>query len=168
LFLYIKKGSLERLWNDHSKNKQKNYRKYASFHGVFPEIMNDYFDSMDISINNKPHCTVNDYETFKDDAIKQIGHKDMGMSKKEQLTWRKLNGLKRRICRVKCITQTQLGKELGLDGKYLREWANIPLEDTDLLGNHGFEEEEADHIMTLKVEGPKNDQDEPRNEPYSP
>ena len=163
-FLYIKKGNLERLRQDYDKNKKKNYRKYASFHGCFPEIMDDYFDSMDIFINNKPHCTLKDYGNEKDKAIEQIGHKETQFSKKELVLWKKLNGLKKRICRVSSLTKQKLASEMGFSPTRLMEWSNIPLEDTDLLGKVGFEPTETAINTSSKVNLGNLSANEPEND----
>jgi len=146
-FLYIKKGNLERLRQDYDKNKKKNYRKYASFHGVFPEILEDYFDSMDISVNNRKNCTLKDYGDEKDKAIEQIGHKEGGMSKKELALWKQVNGLRYRFSMIREITRDRLCAAIGLEPRRIQEWAKIPLESTDLLGKPRFEAAKA-HINT--------------------
>jgi len=139
-FLYIKKSNLERLWNDHAKSKQKNYRKYSTFHGTFPEVMYDYFDSMDITINNKPHCTIKDYDDAKDEAIKAIGTKEGGMSKKELTLWKELNGVKYRVGHVTGEIQEKFAQSLRINRGTLREWSKIDLENTNLLGKRGFQD----------------------------
>ena len=158
-FLYIKKGNLERLRQDYDKNKKKNYRKYASFHGVFPEVMEEYFDCLDISVNGRAHATLNDYEDEKVKAIGLIGVKASGMSKKELALWKQVNGLRYRFSMIRDITRDKLCATIGLEPRRIQEWAKIPLESTDLLGKPRFEAAKEAINTSLEVSEPENEQD---------
>lgn len=142
-FCYIKKRNLERLWNEYKTHKKRDYKKQSSFGGKFPEVMDKYFESFDVSINGKPHCTMRDYESQKNIAIASIGGVKSKMSKKELKLWKELNSLRVRLvryCKFTTETKEKVAKNLGISSVRFREWTNIPLEDTNLLGKPGFDD----------------------------
>lgn len=146
-FVYIKKKNLEGLWNDYFKLRKRNFKKYKTFHGKFPERMEKHLHQMGITVETIPNATYHEYEKQKDIAINSIGGSDMDMSKKELVVLRKLNGLRVRIARLDIIEKEKLAQGLGIQSARIREWAKIPLKDTDLLGKLRFETETSTHII---------------------
>jgi hypothetical protein len=138
-YLYIPKRNLERLWNDYRKQKKRNYKAFTLFHGTFPEVMEEYFECFDISIGNKDHCTLKDYEEQKDIGINSIGDNKSKMSKKELALWKKINGLRLRVALAKGEIREKFAQSLGINRTRLIEWSQIPIEDTDLVGKPRFE-----------------------------
>jgi len=71
-FVYIKKNNLERLYLLYKTKRMRGYKQLKSFGGWIP-LIEDNFDKLDMSIENKPHCSLMDYENLKDKAIESIG-----------------------------------------------------------------------------------------------
>jgi len=71
-FVYIKRKNIEKLYNLYRTKKIRGYRQCKSFGGWIP-LIEKHFKHLDMTIEGKPHCTINDYENFKDKAIASIG-----------------------------------------------------------------------------------------------
>lgn len=75
-FVYIKKKSLEQLWNDYRTKRQRNYKIHAAFRGSFPDIIEKNFDKMGIYVNGIKNATYEMYEKEKTKGIESIGEKN--------------------------------------------------------------------------------------------
>jgi len=104
-FVYIRKKYLEYLYNDYRTSKRRNYKKYASIRGTFPDALHKIID-------------MKEYNERKDKAIMSIG------TKKESLEKNKLNNLQKRIGLIKfpIKTQTEFAGKLHIDRKTLSNW----------------------------------------------
>ena len=107
-FVYIKKRAIEWLYNSYRSSKRRDYKKFTSFRGSFPDFPKGIID-------------LNEYEKRKDQAIQTIGTKKD--SKKDQ----ELKNLKIKIGKVKCPIQTkdQLAEMLELSSRTLIRWAKL-------------------------------------------
>lgn len=155
-FHYLRQRSLERLWDDYSKFKQKNFGKYKAFGGWMPERMETldgsgvpYFNRMGINIEGKPNCTYDDYKDLRDKAIASIGVETI-KTKKELEIEKKLKEIRFKVSLLNKtfnITQQLLAKHFGIHRRTLIEWQNygqnmaFPLEKVD------FEESSGDSIV---------------------
>lgn len=126
-FVYIKRKNLERLYNDYTKKKLRSYKLLKSFGGSFPKF-DKYFERADITIEGKPHCTLDDYERIKDISIDSIG----GDKKKDDPNLKKYNELKKNIANVNfpLFNQEGLANQLGITRKTIYNWKNIDDNDT--------------------------------------
>ena len=130
-FFYIRKKNLENLWNDKVKKNKRAYKKYRSFGGRMPDIMEKHFSELGFFVNEIPNATYDDYENEKDKAILSIGGEPEKTSKKEEIINYKLQLLRLRVSTLwkkLPISQIELGQHLGIDTTRLREWAKIDLE----------------------------------------
>lgn len=119
-FIYVRKKNLEKLWNDYRSKKQRNYKKYMSFGGQMP-LMDKYFDKLDITIENKPHCTLEDYEKLKDKAIDSIGSGKKKEADRYKILYDKLRYDVSQIqCPVK--SKTELAQKLGIAKNTIFNW----------------------------------------------
>lgn len=146
-FIYIKKKMLENLWNDYRSKKIRNFKKYRSFGGRFPEIMEEHFDKLGVSVNGIPNATLKIYEHEKDEAIKSIGIKKESKYKKIYDLLRIKIGLLKP--NKKPITsQEDLAKRLNISLRMLEKWAKLDKKSDD------GEEEEAFSLEnpSLRVE----------------
>jgi len=158
-FLYIKRKNLEPLWNDYSKGKKRNFNKYKSFGGGFPEIMTDNLDNMDITIEDVPHATIKDYENVKDRAINGIGVHAPKLSKKEQQIQTRLDFLRMKIANLPGKSIPEIAKYLGMNQRTVVEWRSAYKKEPDSLEKQVFRvEEEPDIINTMDSE-PEIDDD---------
>ena len=71
-FVYIRQKNLEKLYNLYRVKKMRGYGVCKSFGGWIPFI-EKHFTHLDITIEGKPHCTIEDYEALKDKGIEGIG-----------------------------------------------------------------------------------------------
>lgn len=149
-FVYIKQRKLEPLFTGYKFSKKRLYKKFKSFSGTFPDVMEKYFDKMDITVEDKPHATYKDYEVQKDLAIQSIGVKKISEDKM------KLQELQSKIAifgkNLKTIpkNQTALAKFFGINRETLRKWglralesSQTPLADIEY-NNLGVNEREDD------------------------
>lgn len=154
---YIKKKNLENLWNDYQRQKKRSYAKYKSFGGSFPEVMNRYYNSLDINCNGIEHSTLKDYEREKDKAIESIG--GAKKSKKELMMTKKMNEYKYKICnliRKKVFTMAQLEELTGIHHSRLGEWMKIDPNDDNSLEKEDFEGSSSYNIIVSRGSEEKN------------
>jgi hypothetical protein len=120
-WVYIRKKDLEKLYNDYRKKKLRNYKKYSSFHGTFPDVLDEKK-----SYNILDSFNLEAYEAEKDRAILDIGKKApvRGLSD--------LRLLRARIANIKLpiTTQKDLAIGLGLDRRTIYEWKSAKDMDT--------------------------------------
>lgn len=121
-FLYIKNAKLEGLFRDYRKTKKREYKKYKAFGGAFP-IVEKYMENMGITIEDKPNCSLQDYEALKDKAIEGIGQR----KDKQNKHYIELQKLKKRIGQIVLpITNKEvLGKYLGVSDRTILNWRSI-------------------------------------------
>lgn len=62
-FVYYSKRQKEKLYMDFKRKKQRNYKKYKTLHGSFPDVMADLIDE-------------EEYDRKKDEAILSIGREE--------------------------------------------------------------------------------------------
>lgn len=124
-FVYIRKKYLEPLYLGYKISKKRLYKKYTSFRGTFPNIMEKHFDKMGIvivGIDGKKYvnATYDIYEKEKDKAIFSIGVKE-----KENKALKELKILKSKIGKLKLPikTKTELSKQLNVAMKTLQRWS---------------------------------------------
>lgn len=151
-FFYIPKKNLEMLRNDYTQRKKRNYKLWKSFGGNFPDIMEENFDKMGFYVDNIPNATYKQYELQKDKAINSIGEESHKKSYNEKRLELELNTIRKRIACIKTIPRVKLAQALGINSGRLREWDNIPLEHTKLLGRAGFGGAEEPNIINTMVE----------------
>jgi len=173
-FVYIKKKSLETLWNDYMKAKIRSYKKCTAFRGHFPEVMDKYFDLMDFSVEGKPHATMKDYHHQKDLAINSIGKVDEVKGKKESKMEQDFNNfksafgkLRHNIKDLKIECAEDWAKALGVSVRTVERWSKIdkkPEIEENSLGNEGFEGSADTINITTMVEGQQIDDCGPEEE----
>jgi hypothetical protein len=119
-FVYIRRKNLEALYLGYRMSKKRLYKKYTSFHGSFPEVLEKYFDKMGIYINDKV-ATYDDYEKEKDKSILSIGKEE---TKKESEDRKEVHELKYKISLIKCPIKTreELANKLGIVARTLEKW----------------------------------------------
>lgn len=107
-FVYIKKKAIEYLYNSYRSSKKRDYKRYASFRGTFPDFVEGIID-------------IEKYERDKDKAILSIGVKKDSKSNQE------LNELKNKVGNLKCPIENRekLAELLNLSTKTLQRWAKI-------------------------------------------
>lgn len=159
-FLYIRKKKLEALWNGYKKNGQRLYGKLKSFGGRFPNVMEDLFKYVPISVEGHLNCTFADYQRLKDEAIASIGQeKSKKLSKAEE----ELRELKNKIGMLKPAdlkTYESIALALSIPRLTISTWKrnakfnealaskqqNNDLKSQDSLANQGFEMDLADKL----------------------
>jgi len=107
-FVYIKKKGIEFLFNSYKSSKRRDYKKYSSLRGTFP----DYVEGI---------VNLIDYEKDKDDAINSIGNKKMNK-------WRiELYNLKSKVANleVPIKNKTELYGQLGITRQALNLWSKL-------------------------------------------
>lgn len=131
-FVYIRRKNLEELYRGYKTSKKRLYKQLTSFRGSFPEVLEKYFDKMDITVNGIPHATYEDYDREKNKAIQSIGgdNNDTKQDSKEKM---ELFRLKKVIGNAKCPIKTkeELASKLEINVKTLRRWSLIKLKDSD-------------------------------------
>jgi len=123
-FMYIKKGSLEFLYNSFRFKKKRDYKGAMAFGGSMP-IVEKYMDKMGINIEGVPNCNLEQYEELKDKAIASIGQKKRDRSKHYQ----NLQIFKKRIGYLKCpiMNHQELAEQLGVSRRSFYLWQKITL-----------------------------------------
>lgn len=151
-FLYIRQKNLEDLWNDYKKLNKRNFFKYKSFRGDFPYILEDgTFELLDITVEDTPHATYQDYEQLKDDSIKSIGV-EAKKSKKFLKIELELRELKRRIATIdikNIKTKQELAFAIGIAPRNVQMWAKNPVYTPNFLEKEAFEEDDDANINTI-------------------
>ena len=107
-FVYIKKKSIEILYNTYKKNKQRLYKKYTTLRGSFPDFVDGTMD-------------IDAYERNKNAAIMSIGTKKLSKDKENLIKLKKLIG----SVRMPVDTREMLAEKIGITLKTLIEWAKI-------------------------------------------
>lgn len=120
-FVYIRKKNLERLYLGWRQSKKRLYKKFTSFRGSYPEVLEKHFDKMGIYINGKI-ATYSDYDKEKDRAIESIGNN----KSKEP----KDNGLIELRIKVGSLkfpikTQIEFANRLNVNRRTLTVWKNL-------------------------------------------
>ena len=112
----IRKKKLQILYNDFRTKKQRNYYKYYSFRGTFPDILDKEMDYNILDMFN-----VDKYEKEKDKAINDIGKKE------KKKVDKRIKELQYKIGHIKLknITQSELCKSLGLSTDTICRWKRI-------------------------------------------
>jgi hypothetical protein len=105
-FVYIKKKSIEMLYNKYRYSKKRLYKQFTSFRGSFPDFVPGIID-------------IDAYEVNKDKAIMSIGTKKLSREKIELLE------LKRKVGNLEMpiLLKKDLVKKLGIAKKTLLNWA---------------------------------------------
>ena len=94
-FAYYKKKSKERLFYDRIRTRQRNYYKYMSFWGTFPNCLSKIIDEVE-------------YDRKKDLAIASIGNED-----------------KKNIWKDKYLNSVKNMQDLGLTTREIAKWLGI-------------------------------------------
>lgn len=105
-FVYIKKKSIEILYNSYRYSKKRLYKKFTSFRGTFPDFIEGIID-------------VEKYEKKKDEAILSIG------TTKENPWRKKFDDLRGRVgsLRTPIKTRKELAEKVGMTYRTLQTWA---------------------------------------------
>jgi len=128
-FVYIKKGNLEELYNTYRFQKKRLYKKLMSFRGSFVEVLekhkgkpNEYFKHMDITIEGKQHCTFEDYDRLKYEAMQTIGDKE---EVEDNPFKEELYKMKFKVSQLKfpITTKEDFAKQWGISTRSLQIWA---------------------------------------------
>lgn len=139
-FLYIRQKKLESLWNDYKKLNKRRFFHYKSFRGDIPYVMEDgTFEKLNISVDNKPNATYNDYEMLKDKAIASINKQDV----KKDKTMIKLLTLRQKIGKADFsklgLTKVQMAHLLGITVNDFAKWSRIDLDNPEIEENEQIE-----------------------------
>lgn len=104
-FVYIKKKAVEFLFNSYKSSKRRDYRKFASLRGTFPDYVEGIVD-------------LKQYEKDKDDAIMKVGDKKVNKYQQD------LNKFKASVGSLKCpiTTKEDLAEKLGIARRTLTNW----------------------------------------------
>ena len=104
-FVYIKKKAVEFLFNSYKSSKRRDYRKYSSLRGTFPDFVEGILD-------------MEQYERDKDRAIMSVG--DTKVSKWKQ----DLDKFKGMVGKLKCPIKTKedLAEQMGISRRTLTNW----------------------------------------------
>ena len=119
-FVYIKKKSLEKLWMDWHRKKQRNYKKYCSknIRGNFPDILNPEYKNNVLSDF--------DFDAYEEEKLKAT--MDIGKEETRKKIDVKIMALQYSISRLPertGIATKTLTKLLGIGEKSLRDWRLI-------------------------------------------
>ena len=114
-FLYFMKSMKEALYQDWKKTRRRNYWKYKTLYGTFPEALAKIVDE-------------EAYEKMKDEAIMSIN--DDKMSHKEE----KLIRLQYKISNIKCKSLREAEKLMDIPNQTLGLWRRLPEKYPFLLG----------------------------------
>jgi len=127
-FRYIKKSSLEYLFNAYRFSKKRLYFKLSKFGGKFPDIIEKYFGRMGIIVVDgfgKQHlnASYDVYEREKDKAIMSIGDKDVEKAKDK----RDLRMFKWKVANIKfpCSTQKEWAEKVGISVSIVKSWLHF-------------------------------------------
>jgi len=120
-FVYIRKKKLQLLFNDFRTKKQRNYYKYYSFRGTFPDILDK-----DMPYNILDMFNAEEYDKEKDKAIMDIGKKE-----KKTKELKRLIELKYKLGRMKIkgVSGELICSKLGITPKTLKVWSRIDKKD---------------------------------------
>jgi len=107
-FVYIRKKAIEWLYNSYKSSKKRDYKKFASFRGTFPDFIKGIID-------------LDAYELNKDKAILSVGTKKHNKDKQN------LDNLKSKIGNIKFPIKTKIefSKQLDISTRTLQKWAKI-------------------------------------------
>lgn len=123
-FIYIRRKKLSILWNEKKKHNKKIYQKVKSFGGVMPYLMVQIFSNFVIHVEGKAHCSYDEYDNIKDEAIESIGEEKV--SKKELFMREKIEkfqwGVANLWKRFPTLTQADVAAHFGISSARLREW----------------------------------------------
>ncbi len=139
-FFYIRKRALEHMFNAYKKSKERDYKKWASLMGSFPEVMENYYDQMGINICDQDtgkiiHNTkLSDYEAQKDKAIMSIGEetninnpfRDDAKILRQNL--KELKGRLGAIVEYPIKNKSDLARRIGVAVTTLNDWNKAWLE----------------------------------------
>jgi hypothetical protein len=136
-FVYIRRKYIEWLFNDYRRNKMRNYRKYASIRGTFPDVLDKIID-------------IDAYNKNKDDAIMSIGVKEVKEGAKERKDMIIADERRRLAVRMKArgiiVTVSDGARVFGVDRSTFKGYLdphgveNEAVEGTDIV-NIGFKDE---------------------------
>lgn len=104
-FVYIKKKAVEFLFNSYKSSKRRDYRKYSSLRGTFPDFVKGIID-------------MEQYERDKDKAILSVGGIKSNKWKQD------LEKFKASVGSLKCPirTKTELAEQMGISERSLYTW----------------------------------------------
>jgi len=105
-FVYIKKKAIEYLYHSYRSSKKRDYKRFTSFRGTFPDFIEGILD-------------LDAYEKEKDAAILEVG------SKKKSKDKIKHNQLKEIVGSLKTPIESRLdlAEKLGISIRTLQKWA---------------------------------------------
>jgi hypothetical protein len=157
-FFYIRKRALEHMFNAYKKSKERDYKKWASLMGSFPEVMESYYNEMGINICDQDtgkiikNTKLSDYEAQKDKAIMSIGEDTNSNSPFQDDINKLKKSLKELKARVGIMinyfpikSKYDLSKKLGVDPSTLVRWEGYW---------HELEEEKKKREELLEKEKP--------------
>ncbi|HEY5631622.1 MAG TPA: hypothetical protein VIR31_05805 [Nitrososphaeraceae archaeon] len=159
-FYYIKKKKLESLYLLWNQKHERAYKKFKSFRGSFPEVMEKHFHKMGINIEGNDNCTLADYEHYKDKSIASIGEQNVKITKKEIKALNDLVILKSKILNIwrkGILNQKELAECIGVPYRTVIEWTKINPNQPISLGNQGFDDDEAEDRANNGVVYPDDD-----------
>lgn len=144
-FVYIKKANLEPLYLAYRISKKRLYKKFYSFRGSFPEVLERYFDKMGITVEGIKNATYADYERLKRKAINSVGD----APKKDTKPVKDLKILKHKVSKLKFPIKNKkdFAKLMGITVRSLQLWAKNSENIDQNLENSGLEGEEANQLL---------------------
>ena len=99
-FVYFMQKDIERLYLMYRTKKIRGYRQCKKFGGWIP-FLEKHLTHMDMTIEGHPHCTIDDYERFKDEAIESIGETPSVKSSRVMLQRNALLYVLNKECKMK-------------------------------------------------------------------
>lgn len=160
-FFYIRRKNLEKLWNDFTRKRERNFKKYKSMYGRMPLLSDEAFAKLDITVNGMPHCTREMYDLEKDKAILGIGEK------KDNKYLVALKSLQLRIASLRpteknpIVSRAQLAKLLLITPRSLERWLKHEVEDENELLE---KPEKPTNDTALSIFGQDDEGNEGKNE----
>ena len=138
-FLYFDKKALQMLYDSYKRRKYKEYNKFHTFRGTFPNLPDGIID-------------LRKYNEHKDDAIMSIGTKKGNKDKSE------LHTFKMRISHlpfpINVANRTQFARLLKIKPSTLIEWSKQDDENGSLEGGGGDSKGNTNpEINTLGLKG---------------
>lgn len=132
-FVYVRKKHLEPLYLGYKSSKKRLYKKFASFYGTFPDIMEKHFNKMGINVvgidgNVYRNSTYQIYEEEKDKAIFSIGEKSKGSKDKQEL---KLLKIKVGHLKFPIKNRGELANQLKIPIRTIENWCIPDLESSE-------------------------------------
>ena len=127
-FIYVRKKNLEHLFLAYRSSKKRLYKRYCSFYGSFPNIMEKHFDKMGFFVEGKSNATYQDYERVKDKAIMSIGKKeDTKQDKANNKYLKQLNDFRANVGRLTfpILTQKEFNAKFGISKVTFKTWRNL-------------------------------------------